>query len=282
MISLFIVFTTKIDIMFLYKFFENIKEYLDAVKSSEKDNTQHEVSTECTKMSTAFYGKKKPEVAKSICEIFLKLYKSLNNFVSKDKTDLNYLSATCFLNYWLNAELKKKLFNENVSVQDFYDDLENYALLMNTINFRTIDEIYIIKNDDLENMNILYNLYTNYYNVFNGRNIVCTTKDTCLEYSRQCVQEYKKGIIKCKTNDSEFCKAIKEFQNKYDILIGDNKTKNGFSTSELKSLPSHAEVLQEYGSELNRRKITIVTISILCSIFGIILILFYLYKVQIN
>ncbi|KMZ89353.1 hypothetical protein PVBG_06189 [Plasmodium vivax Brazil I] len=233
-------------------------------------------------MSSNRYKNKNPKVAISICEQFMKLYKSLHDSKGKPKGDLTSVSVVNFINYWLNTELKKKMYNEKVCVNDFCDNLETYAQGIVDIKMHSNDEIYVIKNDDLDNMNILYNLYTNYYNVFNGSNIVCTTKDTCLEYSRQCVQEYKKGIIKCKTNDSEFCKAIKEFQNKYDILIGDNKTKNGFSTSELKSLPSHAEVLQEYGSELNRRKITIVTISIMCAIFGIILILFYLYKVQRN
>ncbi|KMZ77409.1 hypothetical protein PVIIG_05631 [Plasmodium vivax India VII] len=265
-----------------YNFYNNIETYLNAIKSSENGDTQQKVSTECSSMSTAFYNRKNPKVAKSICEKFLKLCISLNEPLSKDKNDATYLSAVNFLNYWLNAELKKKLFKENIYVNDFYDNLETYAQSIDTISFLNIKEICVIKNDELDNMNILYNIYNNYYNVYNESDIVCSSKATCLDYSNKCVQEYKKGIIKCKTNDSEFCKAIKEFQNKYDILIGDKKTKNGFSTSELKSLPSHAEVLQEYGSELNRRKITIVTISIMCAIFGIILILFYLYKVQRN
>ncbi|KMZ76631.1 hypothetical protein PVIIG_06428 [Plasmodium vivax India VII] len=269
-----------LNLKYIYKFFDDIKEYIDAVKNSENTEAPQEISHECTLMSTSFY-KNNPEVAKSICVQFLKLYKSLYNFKSKDISDPTYLSAVHFLNYWLNAELKKKMFNKNVCVKDFYDHMETYAQFIDNIHIYSYDEICVIKNDELDNMNILYNLYSNYYNVFNGSNIVCATKESCLEYSKQCFQEYKKGIIKCENNDSDFCKAIKEFENKYDSLKRGNKTNNGFNSKELMPLPSYEQAFEEYQSELNRR-ITIVTISIICSIFGIIIILFYLYKVQRN
>ncbi|SCA60798.1 Plasmodium variant antigen protein Cir/Yir/Bir, putative [Plasmodium vivax] len=242
----------------MFKFFENIDRYINAVKSPENASTQQEVSRECTLMSNYFYRNKNPGVAKSICEQFLKLYISLNEYVSKIKTDPTYLSAVHFLNYWLNAELKKKLFKENIDVNDFYDNLETYAQSIDAISFLNIKEICVIKNDELDNMNILYNLYSNYYNVFNGSNIVCATKESCLEYSKQCFQEYKKGIIKCENNDSDFCKAIKEFENKYDSLKRGNKTNNGFNSKELMPLPSYEQAFEEYQSELNRR-ITIFT-----------------------
>ncbi|KMZ76784.1 hypothetical protein PVIIG_05385 [Plasmodium vivax India VII] len=231
-------------------------------------------------MSKAFY--KNSEVAKSLCEDFLKLYISLKDSVSKPNNNPNYLSAVGFLNYWLNAELKKKMFNENIIVNDFYDVLEPYALSIGSINFSSIDEISVIKNDELNNMNILYNIYSNYYNVYNESDIVCNTKATCIDYSKKCVQDYKKLIIKCPQIQSDFCKAIDKFKNKYESLNKSTKSNGDFHSKDLISLPSYQEALEEYQSQLYRKKITIATISIICSIFGIILILFYLYKVQIN
>ncbi|CAI7719367.1 PIR protein [Plasmodium vivax] len=261
-----------------YNFYDNIETYLNAIKSSENGDTQQKVSTECSSMSTAFYNRKNPKVAKSICEKFLKLYISLNEPLSKGKNDATYLSAVNFLNYWLNAELKKKLFKENIDVNDFYDNLETYAQSIDAISFLNIKEICVIKNDELNNMNILYNIYSNYYNVYNESDIVCNTKATCIDYSKKCVQDYKKLIIKCPQIQSDFCKAIDMFKNKYESLNKSTKSNGDFHSKDLISLPSYQEALEEYQSQLYRKKITIATISIICSIFGIILILFYLYK----
>ncbi|VUZ99496.1 PIR protein [Plasmodium vivax] len=261
-----------------YSFFKNIMVYLDAVKGSENNETPQEVTKECTSMSSNHYKNKNPKIAKSICEQFLKLYKLLNNSVSKPKGDPTYVSVVNFLNYWLNTELKKKMYNENICVKDFCDNLETYSYGIVDIKMHSNDEIYVIKNDDLENMNILYNLYSNYYNVYNGSNIVCTAKDTCLEYSKKCFEEYKKGIIKCEKSESDFCKAIRVFESEYKSLKQQNKSNDDFNSKDLITLPSYEEAFNEYLSELKRRNITIATISIICSIFGIILILFSLYK----
>ncbi|CAG9479383.1 unnamed protein product [Plasmodium vivax] len=243
-----------------YSFFENIEVYLNAVKSSGNTPTPKEVSKECTSMSDIFYKNNNPEVAKSICEQFLKLYKSLIDTLSpsRDKTGPSDLRFMDFLNYWLNAELKKKMYNKNICVRHFYDDLDNYAYDAINYSLYNYDKIYVIKNDDLENMNILYNLYSNFYIVYDGSKIVCDRKDTCLEYSKKCVQEYKKGIIKCKEKGSVFCQAIEKFNGKYESLQSSSKSKGDFNSKDLISLPSYEQAFEEYQSELNKR-ITIFT-----------------------
>ncbi|KMZ96073.1 hypothetical protein PVNG_06434 [Plasmodium vivax North Korean] len=193
----------------------------------------------------------------------------------------HYINDWTFLNYWLNYELNKSPFYKNIFVNEFYNNMENYILHILGYVFFINDEIYDINKDELDKIHILFNLYSNYYGIINEGNIVCKTKDICLDFSNKCAEEYKKGIIKCENIDSDFCRNIDQFKRKYVSLKESDKSKDDFNSNELIPLPTYDQALQEYHSELNR-KITIVTISILCSIFGIILILFYLYKVQIN
>ncbi|CAI7724323.1 hypothetical protein PVPAM_000044800 [Plasmodium vivax] len=261
----------------IYEFFKEIDKYIEAENSADSTTPPPKTSSECNYFSTLGYNSENPSLAKEICEKFVKRYKTLNPTLIVSREDLNYKNNWAFLNYWLNYELNKSTFNKNTCVKNFYNYMENYIFDILEYGFFISDEIFDINKDELDKLHILFNLYSNYHQIINEANIACNTKDTCLDYSKKCVLEYKKGIIQCPNNISDFCKVIEQFKIKYDGLKSKPKSSRHFSTSELISLPSHEEALNEYPSELNK-KITIVTISILCSIFGIILILFYLYK----
>ncbi|KMZ77120.1 hypothetical protein PVIIG_06185 [Plasmodium vivax India VII] len=265
----------------MYKFFEDIGRYIEAENKAEGITTPHDISKECDSFSKVGYKLENISIAKEICEKFVKRYISLNPSMKMSTSDPNYKNEWAFFNYWLNYEFNKNTFNKHIYVKDFYNDMENYVNVKLNYAVLTNDEIFDINKGELDKMHILFNLYSNYYKIYSNDEIICSQKPICLDYSKKCVQEYKNGIIKCPEIKSDFCNAIEEFENKYETLKKSTKSKDYFNPNELISLPSYQEAFNEYQSELNKR-IAIVTISIICSIFGIILILFYLYKVQRN
>ncbi|KNA01555.1 hypothetical protein PVNG_05001 [Plasmodium vivax North Korean] len=265
---------------FTYKFFENIDRYIKAENNAESTRTPQEISTECDSFSKVLYKSEYPSIAKQICEKFAKRYISLYPSLDRSTSDPNYIKDWAFLNYWLNCELNKSVLYKNTYVKEFYHGMEGYVQEKLKYGFLTDIEIFDINEDKLDDIHLLFNLYSNFHRIINEDKIVCKNENICLDYYSKCVQEYKRGIIKCRKEDSDFCKVIGAFRKKYDALKSKTISSSHFSTSELKSLPSHEEALDEYNNELYRRKITIATISIICSIFGISLILFSLYKVQ--
>ncbi|KMZ77229.1 hypothetical protein PVIIG_06315 [Plasmodium vivax India VII] len=196
--------------------------------------------------------------------------------------DHEYIYHWASLNYWLNAELNKSTFYKNICVKEFYNNMESYVQDILKYGVLMDDEIFDINKDELDKIHILFNIYSNYQGIINNGEIVCKNENICLDYYRKCFQEYKNGIIMCPKYDTDFCKELEKFQEKYEKIKNPEPRTNIYDYNIIKPLPSHKEALQEYLSELKRKKITIATLSVICSMFGIILILFCLYKVQIN
>ncbi|VUZ93027.1 PIR protein [Plasmodium vivax] len=261
-----------------YKFFEQIERYIKAEKDAENAVVPPDISKECISFSKVLYKSEYPSIAKQICEKFAKRYISLYPSLDMSTSDPNYIKDWAFLNYWLNCELNKSVLYKNTYVKEFYHGMEGYVQDKLNYLLLTNDEIFDINKDELDKIHILFNLYTDYHKIYSNDKLICAQKSICLDYSKKCVEEYKKGIIKCEKNESDFCKAIRVFEKEYERLIQNNKKMGDFNTKDLITLPSYEVALKEYQSELYRRKISIAIISIICSIFGIILILFYLYK----
>ncbi|CAI7724304.1 PIR protein [Plasmodium vivax] len=262
-----------------YKFFEQIERYIKAEKDAENTVVPPDISKECISFSEVIYQSTNPSIAKEICEMFVKRYISLNPSMILSRSNTHYIEDCAFLNYWLNYELNKSAFYKNISVKIFYQGMEGYVQDKLNYLLLTNDEIFDINKDELDKIHILFNLYTDYHKIYSKGELICAPKNICLDFSNKCVQEYKKGIIKCQNKESDFCKAIAKFKSTYGTLKENNKSNNHFNSKELIPLPSYEQTSEEFLSLFNRRKnIAIATISIICSIFGTILILFYLYK----
>ncbi|VUZ99365.1 PIR protein [Plasmodium vivax] len=126
-------------------------------------------------------------------------------------------------------------------------------------------------------MSILNNLYKNYGKIFNEKsNVVCGSKENCLEYSKKCYNEYKKGLIRCFNKQGKWCEKLIEFNNMYKSKNKSASLLGVFSYNNLIELPRHEDVQYElYGGLKSWKNLTILTFSILGSTIGLI---FYFYK----
>ncbi|SCA60439.1 VIR protein [Plasmodium vivax] len=207
------------------------------------------------------------------CEKFKYLFslKTNNNpDISNDDDYYNYI------NFLLNYYISGRNSNYTISVKDFY-----HALQKHDTNFdsekKLEDKLYNINNDDFENMCILYNLYSNYNKIFKDKQVVCAERASCLQYSKACYREYKRGLIKCLNNNINFRKALHEFKNMY-ILNNQSVSSHVFSYSDLIDLPKDDDVYYEiYGGLNNWKNIVIMIFSILVPMIGMFL---YFYKVN--
>ncbi|SCA60130.1 VIR protein [Plasmodium vivax] len=227
----------------------------------------------CDKMSNeaAFRG---IDFSSMPCEKFKYLFslKSDNNpDISNDDNFYNYI------NFWLNYYIREKNSNYTISVKEFYHTLQNHDSTFD--NEKKLEcKIYNINKDDFENMCILYNLYNNYNKIFKNKQVVCVERGTCIKYSKECCNEYKKGLIKCFNKQDKWGEKLFDFNNMY-ISENTNASLSGeFSYNDLIELPRKEDVEYELCGGLNNWKnLTMLIFSILGSTIGLF---FYIYKVE--
>ncbi|KMZ87878.1 hypothetical protein PVBG_05815 [Plasmodium vivax Brazil I] len=162
-------------------------------------------------------------MAKSICDIFMRIYNELKNGNTDYKNDSNYKKDFAFLNYWANWKIQGA-FNQNTSVKDFNDSLEGQRLIDANLD---IDNplIYDIEKNDLYKMKILYSLYENYSKLNDIiENKFDEYKQSLSTLSTACCPEYNQASYICngdnKNNNPIFCKKIEDFELKYQELHG--------------------------------------------------------------
>ncbi|CAG9485762.1 unnamed protein product [Plasmodium vivax] len=257
-----------------YDFFEKVDIYIKYADEIKTSTTGSDVSEDCTSLLRGRYTSGNRLVTRNICEEFLKLYKFLKTH------QLDQQNYKRFLNYWLNFRLSEGKHNENICVKQFYDDMESYCV--KTFEFVVLlDVIYDLDKGELDKMNILYNLYYNYYKIFKDDNIVCDGKSTCSQYTKNCLKYYGDGIIKCPNRETDnFCRELDDFRDKYEQLRKRTDiSKNGYKPSDMESLPTRDQAIYLRGSALqNLKNIVIWALYIMGPTVGISLIFLYFYK----
>lgn len=115
-----------------------------------------------------------------------------------------------YLNYWFNQQLRDNVTND--------DDRKTVlkAFSDKCIGLQGLDKlkekIHFINDDDYTKMNIMYNLYYNYYKIdTNCIEKKENSKIICSEYANLCVEKYKNGIAKYIKGDDDFYDAMNEF-----------------------------------------------------------------------
>ncbi|SCA60157.1 Plasmodium vivax Vir protein, putative [Plasmodium vivax] len=257
-----------------YDFFEKVDIYIKYADGIKTTATESDVSADCTALLNGMYSSGNRVIIRNICEDFLKLYKSLS---TSQEVHQNYKE---FLNYWLNFRLSEGKHNENICVKQFYDDMESYC--ENTFGYVVSTNVfYDMDQDELDKMNILYNLYYNYYKIFKDDKIVCNEKSLCSQYTNHCLKYYGDGIIKCPTEKTDnFCRKLDQFRVKYEHLQKRTDiSNNGYKPSDMESLPTHDQALYLQGSALqNLKDIVIWAMYIMGPTVGLSLIFLYFYK----
>ncbi|CAI7722608.1 PIR protein [Plasmodium vivax] len=222
-----------------YDFFSKILFYKTLAKHMENNVELDVFDRGCDKMSNeaAFRG---IDFSSMPCEKFKYLFslKSDNNpDISNDDNFYNYI------NFWLNYYIREKNSNYTISVKEFYHTLQNH------------DSILTMKR---------------------SWNVVCVERGTCIKYSKECCNEYKKGLIKCFNKQDKWGEKLFDFNNMY-ISENTNASLSGeFSYNDLIELPRKEDVEYELCGGLNNWKnLTMLIFSILGSTIGLF---FYIYK----
>ncbi|KMZ91108.1 hypothetical protein PVMG_04880 [Plasmodium vivax Mauritania I] len=212
------------------------------------------------------------------CENFKYLFSLKTNIHPDISNDDDYYN---YINFWLNYNICGQNSDYTISVNEFYSTLQKHD--SNFDSEKKLEcKLYNISNDIFENMCILYNLYSNYSNIFKNNSVVCAERNTCLGYSDNCYNEYRRGLIKCLNKNLKFCKALNDFKNMY-IMNNRNISSNIFNYSDLRVLPRDEDVLYEiYGGLNDWRNIIILTFSILGPMIGIFLYFYKINKILIN
>ncbi|SCA60273.1 hypothetical protein PVT01_000082600 [Plasmodium vivax] len=250
-----------------YDFFDNIVDYIEKEENAISEVISDQSCSCCesfSAMSTDMF--KNTETAKRICVQFVKLFGLLSTLKEKRIRDSNYKKDGAFLNYWTNMQISNNMNNQKKCVQDFYDDIENHCIQSYQLDSLS-DFSYDINNDDINNLNILYDLYKK-YNKING---IITKQSEEPEKLKlyccdNCFDGYKLIRSSCIGLQNKFCDQLNKFKQKYEDLYTIVEGKGEIFSEHFKRLPED-------------NNISIITTSVLGSAVGLTSLYFLLHKV---
>ncbi|SBT73413.1 PIR protein [Plasmodium ovale] len=254
----------------IYSFFKSFKDYALYDFYMEKEFTEHKIEKICSSFSMSAQISE-TESANNICEKFIHLYKFMCCRKSQNQNKALDSNDIAYLNYWLNNKLRNASISHNITVKDFYENMSLHE--EEFIGNDTFEnKLYDLEENHFNNMNLLNYLYDNYGIIF--KNISDNAKEekiSCLQYAQEFIHNYKKCIIQCPLDDTNFCKASKHFKIEYDkIFFKDGSITEQCMDQELLRLPPYKNVSIE-------NKITAVG-TILGSSFGTLFASVFLYK----
>lgn len=131
----------------------------------------------------------------NICKKFKYLYSSLFSSERSEETFLKNNHCS-FLIYWLNKELNGNDNNTSICVKDFYNKMkQKHTVFFSDDLFEK--KVHNMYNYDIENMNILFNLYSikNKISSYSSDSEITTEIGSCSKNVRECNEKYKEGII---------------------------------------------------------------------------------------
>ncbi|SBT55176.1 PIR Superfamily Protein [Plasmodium ovale wallikeri] len=252
----------------IYSFFETFKDYKSYEGHVDKIFLQNQHNTTCD----AFIKDIKisrTESAKSVCKKFKYLYNFL--LATKKPKKSEYLDDNdfSFLNYWLNCMLRNNTITYKLTVEDFYGEMSDHEIDFISDTFK--EKLYEIEDEDFNNMILLNDLDDNHSEIFQNT-ISIKENTTCIKYFQKYISKYKQGIIQCPNDDTDFCKALKLFKEKYEQnFLAKYSVSENCIDRELIKLPQYNDV------SLGDKKITVIG-SILGPSFGTFFTLAFLYK----
>ncbi|SBS95518.1 PIR Superfamily Protein [Plasmodium ovale curtisi] len=218
-----------------FKTYKNYESVMEIKFSKDKDNTT------CDSFSSGVqkFGN---ENANDVCVKFKILY---NFIILKKKTSesksLNDIDFS-YLNYWLNTKSKNTTIINGLSVDDFQYKIGHAENEFIDVYFD--EKLYDIEENIFKNMNLLNYLYDNYGVIFNN---ISSNKEeekiSCLKNAQEFIDNYKKCIIQCPLDDTNFCKALKHFKKEYDkTFFGEHNITEKCIDQELLRLPTYKDV----------------------------------------
>ncbi|SBS94063.1 PIR Superfamily Protein [Plasmodium ovale curtisi] len=228
----------------IYSFFEFFKKYKSYESAMEKKYLEGTHDTSCDSYLSDFQNLG-TERANDICVKFKILY----NLIISTKTSPNSKSLDdidfAYLNYWLNAMSRSTTISNKLTVEEFQKSVGNIELEFANVMFD--GKFYDIEEDDFETMELLDYLHLNNGEIYSK--IIKITKEDkiiCFPYVQELIQKYKKGIIKCPLDITNFCKALKYFKGEYEnIYFGEFGISKNCIDGDRIQLPTYYDVSLE-------------------------------------
>ncbi|KMZ91079.1 hypothetical protein PVMG_04851 [Plasmodium vivax Mauritania I] len=221
------------------------------------------------------------EQARSICLIFNSLLEKLCSIKSTE-TNSTLNEGDCkYLNYWLNVQLNSSKLNTSEIISGIFKKLN----IKNKNCFKKetmIEKLSHIKKEDIQEMEILNNLYAIYSEL---NEIFFSSKgnqnSTCLNISNKCSDQYELAIKSCRKQNSDCYKALQNFKTTYELLTTTPVTGNACSSSDIKLFRPAEEILKENSlvTNVEQNRSSSVT-PILVSTLGLSFSLIFLYMVR--
>ncbi|VUZ99890.1 PIR protein [Plasmodium vivax] len=217
-----------------YDFFDNILTYIEKEGNVKLDTSPLNNKDDCKSFSH-INTPTNIQAGMNICEMFIKLYTSLTNV--KNEKHADYKKEWHFLNYWLNVNLSKNIFNETICATEFSEGLSHHSMHTFLTFVFPLDLIYNIREEDLNKMNLLYGLYEDYRKLNNILTTIPQGKpDLLLEPSTKCCSDYIKANYFCKGENSKFCTQLGKFKKMYEDLYPKLDGKSDEYTNSFKRL----------------------------------------------
>ncbi|SBS92340.1 PIR Superfamily Protein [Plasmodium ovale curtisi] len=166
--------------------------------------------------------------ATDICKDFFYMYKYLHEFYNSRNPENTLTNEDFdFLNYWLNVKLKDGNSNASMCINEFNKIKKNESENFISKKKKLEKDLHVIDPDNLENMELLYELYDNSRNILNmmrGQDYqddVKTNEErkSCSDYTEDCSTKYKKAMDKCLNDNDDFYKVLKDFKISYNIAV---------------------------------------------------------------
>ncbi|CAI7722596.1 Plasmodium vivax Vir protein, putative [Plasmodium vivax] len=261
-----------------YEFFENMDKYsmykaVIAVRNETAldESTVNKTITDCDSNNFS-------DAQKKTCKNFNKLTSLLCSIKSSSGSNgLLNNSDYYYLKLWFNLELIRQGAKGNGHLDEFsfstYKEIDgcfNEAPLKR--NFEDID------GDLLKKMKLLDNLYKNYFEIYDVFNSTDKKEvQDCLQYSRKCIEDYKKARQLCSDSSDYFYKALMRFKKTYKKFYFDAIWKDSSNATYVLKIPGDYEIgnLEFYSME--DETFTFILISLFSSVFAVVVILIYIY-----
>ncbi|SBT84992.1 PIR protein [Plasmodium ovale] len=210
-----------------------------------------------------------------ICKKILYMYKFLDNAQRLWKQTSTITNADLdFLNYWFNVKLKGKSSSASLCINKFIEVIKSLGKDFMSKEKNLENHLNVIDRDNLENMELLYDLYHTKQKIFDIMFDEDTTDDEkklCPGHLEKCHEKYIEVMYNCRNGYDDFCNEIKIFERGYNYLIENETDKSGNCKS------SEYFQLLDYDSLVEKQR-RIMTIKILSSPLILSFVIPLLYK----
>ncbi|SBT02632.1 PIR Superfamily Protein, partial [Plasmodium ovale curtisi] len=212
---------------------QEVQKIKDACKSISKDVCSFENSS-----------------SEEICKKILYMYKFLNELYHKlDPKSTITNEDLDFLNYWLNVKLKYKSSNASLCISKFIEAIKSLDEDFMSIKKNLENHLNVIDIGNLENMELLYDLYHTKQKIFDimlKQDYSDNGEELCPQYIKKCHEKYIEGIGKCLNDYDDFYKALKKFKYYYKYGIEQETDTSGYCyNSEYFRLPEYDPIQEK-------------------------------------